>query len=228
MSVTFSISLWRQTGKRSQSADWTWGGRESGGWLSLFSGYGGGGHLINTHTHTLHIIDNGLQQNHATAIIYHWFLQCYRIVAPIHKSKTRIITNKTAVTANTSHSTVCMKKYSAALNGVNGKISVAFVWVITSGHCIQGLSGMCKRAGRGRGGVCVHTWGTMRERQAESGRQRRGWTVQYTPDKGQRDVLFMIQAATEAAGPRLKWARVPVPQSQSCTQPHTRPADTPL
>lgn len=26
-SVTFSISLWRQTGKGSQSADWTWGGR---------------------------------------------------------------------------------------------------------------------------------------------------------------------------------------------------------
>lgn len=45
--------------------------------------------------------------------------------------------------------------------------------------------------------------GGERDRQRE--RQRRGWTVQYTPDKGQRDVLFMIQAAAaEAAGPRLK------------------------
>lgn len=44
-----------------------------------------------------------------------------------------------------------------------------------------------------------------RERDRQRERQRRGWTVQYTPDKGQRDVLFMIQAAAaEAAGPRLK------------------------
>lgn len=44
-----------------------------------------------------------------------------------------------------------------------------------------------------------------RERDGQRERQRRGWTVQYTPDKGQRDVLFMIQAAAaEAAGPRLK------------------------
>ena len=50
----------------------------------------------------------------------------------------------------------------------------------------------------------------MRERERETGGEedRRGWTVQYSPDKGQRDVLFMIQAAAaveaEAAGPRLK------------------------
>lgn len=39
MSVTFSISLWRQTGKRSQSsARRTWGDCQSGGCLKLFWG----------------------------------------------------------------------------------------------------------------------------------------------------------------------------------------------
>lgn len=66
------------------------------------------------------------------------------------------------------------------------------------------------------------------ERDRRRGRQRRGWTVQYTLDKGQRDGLFMIQAAAaaEAAGPRLKWAGVPVPQSRRCSQPRAEPADT--
>lgn len=37
VSVTFSISLWRQTGKGSQSsARWTWGDWQSGGCLGLF------------------------------------------------------------------------------------------------------------------------------------------------------------------------------------------------
>lgn len=40
MSVTFSISSWRQTGKRSQSsARGTWGDCQSGGCLKLFWGY---------------------------------------------------------------------------------------------------------------------------------------------------------------------------------------------
>lgn len=40
VSVTFSISSWRQTGKRSQSsAHWTWGDCQSGGCLKLFWGY---------------------------------------------------------------------------------------------------------------------------------------------------------------------------------------------
>lgn len=41
-------------------------------------------------------------------------------------------------------------------------------------------------------------------RDKEKGRQEErktetGWTVHYTPDKGQRDVLFMSQAAAAAA-----------------------------
>ena len=60
--------------------------------------------------------------------------------------------------------------------------------------------------------MCAYMRANERERETgREGRQRRGWTVQYTPDKGQRDVLFMIQAAeaaaaaaAEAAGPRLK------------------------
>ena len=54
--------------------------------------------------------------------------------------------------------------------------------------------------------MCAYMRDNERETGGE-GRQRRGWTVQYTPDKGQRDVLFMIQAAAaaaEAARPRLK------------------------
>lgn len=52
-----------------------------------------------------------------------------------------------------------------------------------------------------------------REEDRWGGRQRRSWTVQYASDKGQRHVLFMIQAvaaaaaaaeAEAAAGPRLK------------------------
>lgn len=47
--------------------------------------------------------------------------------------------------------------------------------------------------------------GEGRKRDGQRGRQ--GRTVQYAPDKGQRDVLFMTQTAADAAvalGPRLK------------------------
>lgn len=57
-----------------------------------------------------------------------------------------------------------------------------------------------------RGG-CPHMRDNGRGRERDGQRGRQGWTVQYTPDKGQRDVLFMMQTAADAAvapGPRLK------------------------
>lgn len=42
--------------------------------------------------------------------------------------------------------------------------------------------------------------GTKGEKdRSQRGRQETGWTVHYTPDKGQRDVLFMSQAVAAAA-----------------------------
>lgn len=54
--------------------------------------------------------------------------------------------------------------------------------------------------------VCIHEGQCERDGGGGLGRAETvGWTVQYAPNKGQRDVLFMIQAAAEAAaGPRLK------------------------
>lgn len=67
MSLTFSISLWRQTGERSQSADWTLGGGGVGvvgaGCLRLLSGCAGAAGLDAsfTYKHTHHTAASGLQ-----------------------------------------------------------------------------------------------------------------------------------------------------------------------
>lgn len=95
VSVTFSISLWRQTGKRSQSADWTWGDRESGGCSRLFSGYGAAG----LDTSLTHKPTYCLTMDYHRITPQHPVTDVYNSIAPFCKRKNQII-NKTPGTAH--------------------------------------------------------------------------------------------------------------------------------
>lgn len=113
-------------------------------------------------------------------------------------------------------------KWSAPFNYANiaiyrdCKMYFRLFWSLGDG--IKGLKAAqtARKSWRKSTGFWVHTWGTMRAREGWRGRQRRGWTVQYPPDKGQRHVLFMMEAAAavEASGPRLLRACVLIPHEK--------------
>lgn len=107
----------------------------------------------------------------------------------------------------------------AAFNYTNSSIfrEMYFQLFWSLGDGIKGLKGAQKGRKSWRKQhrfLCAYMRDNESERRVER-KKRRGWTVQHTPDKGQRHVLFMMEAAAvEASGPRLLRACVLIPHEE--------------